>query len=206
MAHKKPRWIGPAASKKFLLPPTDHTPPDDIEQLLALSWQHRERLSAISQLLYEDFLRHSDVGSAAIEEAKREEEEHVKLLDENEQENARVAKQRELRLQREAVEREEKIRNELLAIEREKLVKERQLEQLIREESKELDQRIKLEDLERAIEIALDNPVDHEFAIDTKGFIYRGRETKSLNVPPREREKIPVPPTTSESILKERKN
>ena len=34
--HKKPRWHGPAPSKLFVLPPMDHTPPDDIEQLLKL--------------------------------------------------------------------------------------------------------------------------------------------------------------------------
>merc|ERR1712045_486093 len=52
--HKKPRWIGPAPSKLFQLPPTDHTDPEDIEQQLILSWQHRDRLAAISQFLYED--------------------------------------------------------------------------------------------------------------------------------------------------------
>ena len=50
--HAKPRWFGPAPSKKFLLPPMDHTPPDDIEQLLKLSWQHRDRVAAISRVIF----------------------------------------------------------------------------------------------------------------------------------------------------------
>ena len=78
--HKKPRWIGPAPSKLFQLPPTDHTDPEDIEQQLILSWQHRDRLAAISQFLYEDVLRHSDVGEAAIKEAEKEEIEHLKYV------------------------------------------------------------------------------------------------------------------------------
>merc|ERR1711956_202151 len=66
----KPRWHGPAPSKQFILPPIDHTHPDDIEQLLKLSWQHRDRVAAISQLLYEEGLRHSSAGEAAKEERK----------------------------------------------------------------------------------------------------------------------------------------
>ncbi len=50
------------------------------------------------------------------------------------------------------------------------------------------------EALAKAIEHALDNPVDHEFAIDLEGNIYRGRYTKSTSVPPNKREKIPAPP------------
>ncbi len=48
--------------------------------------------------------------------------------------------------------------------------------------------------LDEAISHALDNPADHEFAIDLRGHIYRGRMTKSSDVPPEEREKIPAPP------------
>ncbi len=36
--------------------------------------------------------------------------------------------------------------------------------------------------------------MDHEFAIDLEGNIYRGRYTKSTSVPPNKREKIPAPP------------
>lgn len=143
---------------------------------------------------------------AAIEEAKREEAEHVQLLSVNEQENAKVAKQRDLRLQKEAIEREEKIRSDLLSIEAEKKEQEKKLEAFIEAEAKELEKMIKLEDLEKAIEVALDNPVDYEFAIDSEGHIYKGRETQSLKVPPKEREKIPAPPSVSESILNVQKN
>merc|ERR1712004_469491 len=133
--HKKPRWIGPAPSKLFQLPPTDHTDPEDIEQQLILSWQHRDRLAAISQFLYEDVLRHSDVGEAAIKEAEK----------------------------KEIIENEQNIREELVQIEAKEKVRRRQVEQLISSESLAIDNRIRKEDLERTIEIALDNPIDNEF-------------------------------------------
>ena len=72
---------------------------------------------------------------------------------------------------------------------------------MISEESLAIDNRIRKEDLERTIEIALDNPIDFEFAIDTEGHIFRGRETKSILVPKDERDVIPKPPTQQEIIL-----
>ena len=61
--------------------------------------------------------------------------------------------------------------------------------------------RIRAEDLDRAIETALQNPIDHEFAIDLQGNIYRGRYTKSIEVPAKDREKVPVPKTVAQKIL-----
>merc|ERR1740129_1093327 len=181
----------------------DHTPPDDIEQLLKLSWQHRDRVSAISQLLYEENLRHSSAGEAAKEERKIADDEDEQLLQENEEINAQIAKTRELRLQKEAIIEEETIRHELKEYDKEKAIKNREMEDFIKEETKALENRIKLEDLEKAIEIALDNPIDYEYAIDTEGHIFRGRETKSTLVKKDAREKIPRPMKEGEKLLQD---
>merc|ERR1719433_358843 len=133
----------------------DHTPPDDIEQLLKLSWHHRDRVSAISQLLFEEDMRHSSAGEAAKEARKAEAEEDEQVLQENEQINAEIAKKRELRLQKEHIEQEEKIRQDLREFDKYETLKHR------------------------------------EFAIDSDGHIYRGRETKSMYVPKTALEKIP---------------
>ena len=122
-------------------------------------------------------------------------------MEDNEEENKKVAKQRELRLQKEAIENEQNIREELVQIEAKEKVRRRHVEQMITEESLAIDNRIRKEDLERTIEIALDNPIDFEFAIDTEGHIFRGRETKSILVPKDERDVIPKPPTQQEIIL-----
>jgi len=128
-----------------------------------------------------------------------------RLLEENDEENKKVAKQREIRLQKEAIETEQNIRAELVQIEAQEKVRRRQVEEKIIAESLAIDNRIRKEDLERAIEIALDNPIDYEFAIDTQGHIFRGRETKSTLVAKDEREIIPKPPTEQEIILNHRK-
>ena len=55
-----------------------------------------------------------------------------------------------------------------------------------------MQRRIHPEDLERAIETALANPVDYEYAIDLQGNIFRGRLTKSKKVNPANYEQLPL--------------
>ena len=49
---------------------------------------------------------------------------------------------------------------------------------------------IKREDIVRAIEEALANPLNYNFAIDLEGFVYRGAETSINNIPEDKREKL----------------
>ena len=54
-----------------------------------------------------------------------------RLLEENDEENKKVAKQREIRLQKEAIETEQNIRAELVQIEAQEKVRRRQVEEKI---------------------------------------------------------------------------
>lgn len=126
------------------------------------------------------------------------------MLAENDRINAEVAKQREARLQQERLEEEEIARETVRIKEKEERELQRELENYIQEETKALQNRILEENLERVIETALDNPVDHEFAIDKEGHIYRGRTLKCSEVPNDSREKIPRPMKEFERLLKQR--
>lgn len=66
------------------------------------------------------------------------------------------------------------------------------VEALVDREKLEMGNRIREEDLVRAIETALANPLDMEYAIDLKGNIFRGRKTKSKKVNPAYYEQIPL--------------
>ena len=66
------------------------------------------------------------------------------------------------------------------------------VEALVDREKVEMGNRIREEDLVRAIETALANPIDMEYAIDLKGNIFRGRKTKSKKVNPAYYEQIPL--------------
>ena len=65
-------------------------------------------------------------------------------------------------------------------------------DQMVEKHKIEMENRIREEDLVKAIETALANPVDFEYAIDADGNIFRGRNTKSKKMDPKNYEKIPL--------------
>ena len=93
---------------------------------------------------------------------------------------------------REAEERKERIAQELREFDVKEAERLEEMEALVERESEQIDNRIKQEDLEKAIETALANPIDLEYAIDFQGNIFRGRSTKSKKVKPENYEKLPL--------------
>ena len=86
---------------------------------------------------------------------------------------------RAARLVKEAEERKVRIKQELEDFEnreQERLVR---VDKIVEKHQSEMERRIEPDQLEKAIETALANPVDYEFAIDLEGNIFRGRTTKS---------------------------
>jgi small subunit ribosomal protein S26 len=186
----------------FLLPAKHHIPEDEAEQVMTLKFRHHDQVSALTQYLWEDYLRNSDVGEAAKIQAAKEEEEHKNLVINNEKLNTEIASKREGRLKIEATEEEKRIKSELHFAREQESKRLSVIEKVVVSEKEQLGMRIKtVDDLERAILSALDNPVDNEFAIDKDGHIYRGRYTKSIQVPLQEREKIPIPLSEGDMIL-----
>ncbi len=175
MQHRKPRWI-PLANSTLLRPPAqDFTPQSEHEQMNVLKVAYNERLSAIVQYLYEDYLIYSDVGEAAREAARREQKEHERLLEENQRDNQRVAA---LRDQRQKVEREQREKEILQKVAEKKRLdeqKRQETEELVGEVIEDMANLVTMENLVENIEKALDEPLDYEYAIDLQGHIYRGR-------------------------------
>ena len=93
---------------------------------------------------------------------------------------------------REAEERKERIAQELREFDVKEAERLEEMEALVEREAEQIDNRIKQEDLEKAIETALANPIDLEYAIDYQGNIFRGRSTKSKKVKPENYEKLPL--------------
>ena len=201
-SHRKPRWMPRAKGKMFQLPPKHHVPEIEENQVMTLKFRHHDQMAALTQYLWEDYLRNSDVGEAAKIEAAREEKEHRELLKQNEAFNLEIAAKRVKRLKLEAKQEEERIKLELIVDREQKLKKQSESDRIVLSEEKQLELRVKsLDDLESAINFALDNPKDNEFAIDKSGYIYRGRYTKSILVPMDKREKIPTSLSEGERIL-----
>ena len=198
--HRKPRWAPKAKTKEFILPKRDMTPVEEKEQMDRLKVNYLWHFSALTQYLHEDQIKHSDVGEAAKIEAKREEEEHKRLMEENEAVNKEIQMRRKERIKREMESKKEEIKEEIREAQRMEEERVAKAQEEIRAETEAMQKRIRPDQVEKAIEAALASPVDHEFAIDKEGNIYRGRYTKSVLVPKEQLEKIPVPPNKDDLL------
>ena len=97
---------------------------------------------------------------------------------------------RAARLVKEAQERKVRITQELEEFEKREQERLVRVDQIVEKHQSEMERRIEPEQLEKAIETALANPVDYEFAIDLEGNIFRGRTTKSKKLKPEDFEKM----------------
>merc|ERR1712241_1578315 len=72
---------------------------------------------------------------------------------------------------------------------------------VVEEVAAEMENRIKEEEVEKAIEIALANPIDFEYAIDKEGRIFQGRKTLCNLLDKSQVEKLPEPTADEKFIL-----
>ncbi|XP_017111993.1 probable 28S ribosomal protein S26, mitochondrial [Drosophila elegans] len=179
---RKPRWLPVAKSKMFRVPERKKQTEEERTELMRLHNQYKTQLRSVRQFLREEVVRHEETSTAdhIVLTPEQEEAEFQKCLDVNAAWNATIAKERDQRL---AKEREEKVA----------YVQERLDARQVREEERkeQANQRVLLEiersktyitkeTLDAAIETALANPVDHNFAIDLAGNLYQGRSTSQL--------------------------
>jgi len=111
---------------------------------------------------------------------EQEEAEFQKCIEANAAWNAAIAKERDQRL---AKEREEKVAYVQERLEARQVREEERKEQANQRVLLEIERSktyITRENLDAAIETALANPVDHNYAIDLAGNLYQGRSTTQL--------------------------
>ena len=101
-----------------------------------------------------------------------------------------MSKLRAARLAEEAEERKVRIKQELEDFEKREQERLGQGDKIVEKHQSEMERRIEPHELEKAIETALANPVDYEFAIDHDGNIFRGRTTKAKKIKPEDYEKM----------------
>lgn len=187
---RKPRWLPPAKSKMFKVPPRVTVPEEEEIEMKRLYNIYRTQVKAVRRHLRDQFLRTSDTSEMAVKQSAEEEAEHQYLMEYNHQENLRVAALREERVKME-------FEADLARIEvsREKLAKktleaEEEALRIITETQELVKTFIKQEDLEKAIETALANPVDYNYAIDQEGHIFRGSKTRPGDIAKEDWEKL----------------
>lgn len=170
---RKAVWLPTAPSKYYKVYEPPNFSPIEKKAIQRMEYNYDILRNSLCAYFKEKFyLPTLEAGGMPFEIVKTEEEEFEKLLRENEETNAKIAKEREARLQREADYRDEELIKEEMAYEAEEAEKGRKIDIYIGKELERSKTFIMQETLEDAINEALAKPVSYNFAIDNKGNIY----------------------------------
>ncbi|EDW19072.1 probable 28S ribosomal protein S26, mitochondrial [Drosophila mojavensis] len=177
---RKPRWLPVAKSKLFRVPERKKQSEEERTELMRLHNHYKTQLRSVRQYLREEVVRQQETSTAdhIVLTPEQEEAEFQRCVEVNNAWNAKIAKEREVRL---AKEREEKVAYVQERLEAGKLREEERRERANERVRYEIEQSktfITRENLDEAIETALANPVDHNFAIDLAGNMIKGRSTQ----------------------------
>lgn len=174
---KQPKalWKPVSIQRLFNVPQKKQLSEEDTAVLEQEEAAYLDQYRSIKEYFHQEFTIPVLQGGSNIE-LKEVQEEHRRLIEENNLENERVARSREQRLlkERKAEELEDLKKN---LIENEKYqVKKEQAIQRILEEKERYPNYITKENLRDAVERAIDHPTSYEFAIDLNGTLVFDRK------------------------------
>ncbi|XP_070501919.1 small ribosomal subunit protein mS26 [Chironomus tepperi] len=165
---RKPRWLPTAPSKVFRVPERHVLPYEEKIEWQRLNNNYRTQVNSIRRYLINEVEERKKMFE--LQETPADEEaEFQRCFALNEQWNQEIAKSRILRVEEENEKRREEI---LLNLERRKQREEiilKQVEEKVKIEKENAETFITRETIDRAIEIALANPIDFNFSIDPNG-------------------------------------
>lgn len=174
---RKPRWIPIAKSKKFRVPERKKQPDDERLELLRLNNNYKTQMRSVRSYLREEVEKNKAFSTAGHLIVSPEEElielERVRKI--NDEWNLECATIREERNRKLAEEQKLKIAERLIAKDYREAETLEKIEEIVRLEKERSKTYITADKLDSAIEFALANPVDFNFAIDLKGNIFKGR-------------------------------
>lgn len=168
LSQPKPLWKPVSVQRLFNVPQKKKLSDEDTELLQQEEAAYLDQFRSIKQYFHQEFTIPVLQGGSNIE-LKEVQEEHRRLIEENNRENERVAKLREKRLLKERKAEElEDLKKNLIENEKYQVKKERAIQRIL-EEKKRYPTYITKESLKDAIERAIDHPTSYEFAIDLNG-------------------------------------
>ncbi|CAD0204964.1 unnamed protein product [Chrysodeixis includens] len=179
-AHRKPRWLPVAKSKIYRIPKRPVISEEERLELLRLHNNYKTQMRSIKRFYHEEMIKEkSSRESASSEMSQRiEAEEWARCVELNEKWNAQVALDRQERRKLEMAEQDEyalKRMERADVLQKERIAK---ASEEIRRQKELSPTFITPETLEAAIDHAIANPTDYNFAIDLKGNRYEGRDVQ----------------------------
>nr|SVE88958.1 EOG090X0FQ9 [Daphnia sinensis] len=185
---RKPLGSPMAKSKIFRITPKPVIPEDEKAEMKRLFDNYKNSMKSLRQYFFEQSLKQAESGEVAQMKHRLEDQEHERLMEENRLENEKTAMLREERLKIQAEKTQKNVLASLIKKEREAKQHEIQIEDFL---TKQMSTPfIQPENIEKAIEDALANPVNFNFALDLDGYVYRGKETSIDMIPEEKRERL----------------
>lgn len=172
---RKPIWMGTAKSKLLRFPQWHPYSPGELPELQKLYNDYRHMTKSLIAYFKEEYSKVSETSHIAAAKQQAEEEEHIRLMEENRLENERVAAVRNARLAAEVTARHKKLLRGFALAEEVHKKEIEEAEAIVRQKQQLAKNCITPEMLDDAIEKALDNEVDYNFSVDLEGNIYKGR-------------------------------
>ncbi|CAH0395421.1 unnamed protein product [Bemisia tabaci] len=177
---RKPMWLGPSKSKRYWVPPRPNQPLEEKVELRRLFTRYKTEVSALHDLIKENMKEVQEKQKQALQFQSKEEEEAewVECMAINDDWNAESAALREQRIARELEAVEERALQLKLARDEEKRKLAAELNAKVRAEKERSKTYITPENIDEAIEQALNTVVDFNYSIDLRGNKYIGKRTK----------------------------
>lgn len=184
--YRKPRWIPKAKTKLFRIPQRPNIPIGEQRELIRLNNNYSAQIRSIQHYFAEKTQSQTTATEVIEEQKRKEKEDYDRCVKENEMWNAEVAKLRESRLAKQEKETREEILRHLMEHEEQQKQLFEQAEAFVRQEKERSRTFITLDNIDEAIERALANPIDYNFAIDVEGNRYIGRTAHPGKTPPQQ--------------------
>lgn len=137
----------------------------------------RTKMKSIRKFLIQEFEKNQSKVSVLHKSPEQLQAEWDECFAKNEAWNAEIVPVRAARLQKEAEARREYVLEKLAGKEQRKQEMRESISETVLQQKTQVGGFITAENIDQAIEFALANPTDHNYAIDLEGNMYKGRES-----------------------------
>ncbi|XP_074095794.1 mitochondrial ribosomal protein S26 [Cotesia typhae] len=168
---RKPMWLPPAKSKLFRILPRYRLPPEEAIEIRRLSNNYNTQMKSLRGY----FMKVVEENKEQLDEElnrKTEEKDFKRCMEINDQWNKVQAQNREERLRREDAERKREILKKLDAKKARDEGIMNEVETRVKKLKEEVKNFITEENIDQAIEEAMANPINYNYAIDSLGNKY----------------------------------
>lgn len=170
---RKAIWMPTAPSKLFRIHEHTFYSQEEIERIRDLKAVYLAQQRSVAEFMkHEFFLPASRSGGLPKEFIDKEFQDDKLIYEENDRENAEIAKLREEFMKKQVQELEDKLMEEKLRREEELLQISQKIDDFVKEQKSDPDCVVTKDNIEAMIDKAIENPVSFEFFIDRSGKRY----------------------------------